>query len=130
MVDPWPQVVAARRRGQRVIGEAVAAGLSLDESMTWHANFTVAAQYVMSPPLRTARDRAALRAALAGGLLQIVGTDHAVFSSAQKANGRHDFRKVANGVNGIEERLHIVWELMVCTLFFAFASDTFRSDTL
>lgn len=109
------QVVAARRAGQRVIGEAITSGLTLDEAMTWHANFTVAAQYVMSPPLRTERDRVALRNALAGGMLQIVGTDHAVFNSTQKAQGRHDFRKVANGVNGIEERLHVVWDTMVCS---------------
>lgn len=44
----------------------------------------------------------ALRAALAGGLLQLVGTDHAVFNSTQKAVGRHDFRIIPNGVNGLE----------------------------
>lgn len=35
---------------------------------------------------------------------QIVGTDHAVFNSTQKEAGRHDFRVIPNGVNGIEER--------------------------
>jgi dihydropyrimidinase len=107
------QVVAARRRGQRVVGEATAAGLSLDESIMWHSNFTVAAAHVMSPPLRSERDRIALRGGVAGGMLQIVGTDHAVFNSSQKAMGAHDFRKIPNGVNGIEERLHVVWETMV-----------------
>jgi hypothetical protein len=45
---------------------------------------------------------AALRDALAGGVLQLVGTDHAVFNSSQKRVGRHDFRLIPNGVNGIE----------------------------
>lgn len=45
---------------------------------------------------------AALRDALAGGVLQLVGTDHAVFNSSQKRVGRHDFRLIPNGVNGLE----------------------------
>jgi dihydropyrimidinase len=43
----------------------------------------------------------------------VVATDHAVFNSSQKAAGRHDFRTIPNGVNGIEERLHVVWDEMV-----------------
>lgn len=77
----------------------------------------------MSPPIRSAADGAALRAALAGGALQIVATDHAVFNSSQKAVGKDDFRIIPNGVNGIEERMHVVWEEMVnsgaCILWFA-----------
>jgi dihydropyrimidinase len=79
----------------------------------WDANFTVAAAAVMSPPIRDASHRAALKGALAGGLLQLVATDHAVFNSSQKAVGRHDFRAIPNGVNGLEERLHVVWQEMV-----------------
>lgn len=51
--------------------------------------------------------------ALAGGVLQLVATDHASFSSAQKAVGAADFRRIPNGVHGLEERLHVVWEEMV-----------------
>ena len=107
------QIARARQEGQRVIGEAVAAGLTLDESMMWNPNFTVAAQHVMSPPLRKERDRVAVRNALAGGVLSIVGTDHAVFNSTQKAQGKRDFRTIPNGVNGIEERMAVVWNTMV-----------------
>lgn len=91
-------------------------GLALDESMMWHSNFTVAAQYVMSPPIRSAEHAPALKKALAGGVLQLVATDHAVFTSKQKEMGKGDFRKIPNGVNGIEERLHVVWHEMVCSL--------------
>lgn len=107
------QVAKARKQGLRVIGEPVASGLALDESMMWHSNFTVAAQYVMSPPIRSAEHAPALKKALAGGVLQLVATDHAVFTSKQKEMGRGDFRKIPNGVNGIEERLHVVWQEMV-----------------
>lgn len=55
------QVVAARQRGARVIGEPVASGLALEESLLWNPNFTLAAQYVMSPPIRSAEHREALK---------------------------------------------------------------------
>lgn len=72
-----------------------------------------AASYVMSPPLRGPTHRAALQDALTGGVLQLVGTDHAAFNSSQKAMGATDFRKIPNGVNGIEERMHVTWQEMV-----------------
>lgn len=111
--DALQEVVAARLAGQRVIGEPVASGLALNESCMWDSNFTVAAGCVMSPPIRSEEHRLALKKALSQGLLQLVGTDHAVFNSSQKAVGRHDFRLIPNGVNGLEERMHVVWEEMV-----------------
>ncbi|KAL3533330.1 hypothetical protein ACH5RR_006851, partial [Cinchona calisaya] len=45
----------------------------------------------------------------------LVGTDHCTFNSTQKAFGINDFRKIPNGVNGIEERMHIVWDTMVAS---------------
>ncbi len=73
----------------------------------------VAAQYVMSPPIRGPAHQARLRGALAGGLLGVVATDHAPFNSSQKAAGAADFRAIPNGVNGIEERLHVTWDALV-----------------
>uniref|UniRef100_A0A1D1ZXI2 dihydropyrimidinase n=1 Tax=Auxenochlorella protothecoides TaxID=3075 RepID=A0A1D1ZXI2_AUXPR len=107
------EIAAARRHGQRVVGETVISALALTEDSMWDSNFTVAAAHVMSPPIRSTAHRASVRQALAGGVLQIVGTDHAVFNSTQKAAGKEDFRAIPNGVNGIEERLHVVWETMV-----------------
>jgi len=52
--------------------------------------------------VRYREHQTALQAALAGGMLQLVGTDHAVFNSTQKRVGRHDFRVIPNGVNGLE----------------------------
>eukprot|EP00873_Tetraselmis_striata_P014482 jgi/Tetstr1/434746/TSEL_023798.t1 len=112
-IDAMEEVARARIAGQRVIGEPVVSGLAVDESRMWDKDFKIAAQYVMSPPIRSAEHRPALKKALASGVLQIVATDHAVFNSTQKAVGRHDFRIIPNGVNGIEERMHVVWEEMV-----------------
>ncbi len=63
----------ARRAGQRVIGEPVASGLAVDESALWSANFTHAAAFVMSPPIRSSEHAPALRKALASGVLQVGG---------------------------------------------------------
>ncbi|CAM6094923.1 unnamed protein product [Calypogeia fissa] len=111
--DALDEIARARQLGARVVGEPVASGLALDDSGLWDPDFETAAKFVMSPPIRPAGHNKALQAALASGVLQLVGTDHCVFTSKQKAAGKHDFRKIPNGVNGIEERMHIVWDIMV-----------------
>lgn len=59
---------------------------------SWDPDFKVAAAHVISPPLRSKEHQLALRRALAGGHLHLVGTDHCGWNSTQKAVGRHDFR--------------------------------------
>ncbi|CAI8586692.1 unnamed protein product [Vicia faba] len=112
-IDAMEEVAKARKSGQRVIGEPVLSGLALDDSWLWHPDFVTAAKYVMSPPIRKQGHDKALQAALSRGVLQLVGTDHCVFNSTQKSFGIDDFRKIPNGVNGIEERMHMVWDIMV-----------------
>jgi dihydropyrimidinase len=107
------EIAAARFRGSRIIGETVTSAISLNDTVLWNRNFTEAAKYVMSPPIRSAASGAAVKAALAGGALQLLGTDHAVFNSTQKSAGKDDFRLIPNGVNGIEERMHVAWEELV-----------------
>ncbi|KAJ4977679.1 hypothetical protein NE237_008459 [Protea cynaroides] len=112
-IDAMEEIAKARKAGQRVIGEPIAAGLVLNESGIFDPSFTVAAMNLMSPPIRKAGHDKALQGALATGVLQLVGTDHCSFNSTQKALGIDDFRMVPNGVNGIEERMHLVWNTMV-----------------
>ncbi|PON75721.1 Hydantoinase/dihydropyrimidinase [Parasponia andersonii] len=112
-IDAMEEVAKAQKSGQRVIGEAVVSGLVLDDSWLWNPDFSIAAKFVMSPPIRASGHDKALQAALSRGVLQLVGTDHCTFNSTQKAFGIDDFRKIPNGVNGIEERMHLVWDTMV-----------------
>jgi len=46
---------------------------------------------------------------MANGNLDCVGTDNCTFSTEQKALGKDDFTKIPNGVNGVEDRMAIVW---------------------
>ncbi|KAL7151939.1 hypothetical protein ABFS83_04G065300 [Erythranthe nasuta] len=112
-IDAMEEVAKARKSGQKVIGEPVVSGLVLDDTVLWDSDFQTAAKFVMSPPIRAPGHGKALQAALSNGVLQLVGTDHCTFNSTQKSLGIDDFRKIPNGVNGLEERMHLVWDTMV-----------------
>jgi dihydropyrimidinase len=103
-------IANARRKGWRVYGEPIAAGLGVDGSKMWQSCWCDAAAYVMSPPLRpdpTVKET--LMRMLASGELATVGTDQCTFNPDQKAMGKDDFSKIPNGVNGVEDRMAIVW---------------------
>ena len=61
------------------------------------------ADYRMSPPLRTERDRQAVEEALLDGTIDCIITDHAPHSAEEKA----DFEKAPNGVVGLETSLAV-----------------------
>ncbi len=103
------ELARARKRGWESYGEVCAQHLMLDDSLYDLPNFE-GGKYVMSPPLRKERDREALWAALANGIIQVVGTDHCTFDfKGQKDMGKDDFRKIPNGLNGLQERMPVVW---------------------
>ncbi len=70
------------------------------------------ARYVISPPLRSADDQAALWAGLADGTLDLAATDHVPDRVAvEKAGARSGvpFSEISNGAPGIETLLAVVW---------------------
>ena len=78
--------------------------------------FSHAAGYVLSPPLREDTTTPAyLMQLLADGQLDCTGTDNCTFNSKQKAKGINDFTKIPNGVNGLEDRMSVIWENGVVT---------------
>jgi dihydropyrimidinase len=101
--------VAARQRGVKIWVETLIQYLLLDKSYAERANFE-GAKYVMSPPLRDARNQAVLWNALASGLVSTVATDHAPFDFAtQKPMGRDDFTKIPNGIPSLEDRINLLY---------------------
>lgn len=61
------------------------------------------ADYRMSPPLRTEKDRQAVEEAILDGTIDCIITDHAPHSAEEKA----DFEKAPNGVVGLETSLAV-----------------------
>lgn len=105
------RVADARRRGVVVIGEPIAAGLGTDGTHCFNRCWRHAAGHIMSPPLRDDPSTPGyLMDLLANGDLELTGTDHCVFNTNQKALGKDDFSKIPNGVNGVEDRMTIIWD--------------------
>jgi dihydropyrimidinase len=102
-------IAGARESGQQVYGEVLAAHLLLDDSVYQKPDFATAAAYVMSPPLRAPEHQRALWQGLQQGLLQTTATDHCCFCADQKAAGHDDFRKIPNGIAGVENRMEVLW---------------------
>jgi dihydroorotase len=90
----------AKARGLHVSGEAAPHHFSLTDSALLSARYDP--DFKMNPPLRTERDRAAVRAGLADGTLDAIATDHAPHGPIEKETV---FEAAANGVIGLETAL-------------------------
>jgi dihydropyrimidinase len=102
---PLEEIAAARGRGQTVHAEACVHHLLFDES-DHHGDDAL--RYVMTPPLRTLADRAALRAGLADGGLDTYASDHCHLRlDRDKVPAAGDFTRVPTGLPGVAARLPI-----------------------
>ncbi|XP_021710303.1 dihydropyrimidinase isoform X4 [Aedes aegypti] len=107
------QVSQARRRGLLVYGETLASSLGC--SLT-NVKPNTLAYYVTSPPIRPDPETPRhLMKFLALDDLQTTGSDNCTFNKNQKELGLGDFTKIPNGVNGVEDRMSVVWEKGVQT---------------
>lgn len=103
------EAIAARQRGVRVGVETLIQYLTLDKTYAERPNFE-GSKFVMSPPLRDARNQSTLWNGLRDGLIQTVATDHAPFDfEKQKPMGKDDFTKIPNGIPSLEERINLLY---------------------
>jgi dihydropyrimidinase len=101
------EVRAARDRGSRVFAETCPQYLFL--SLDDLGNGFEGAKFVCSPPLRPKDHWDDLWSGLITDDLQLVATDHCPFDfHGQKEMGRGDFRKVPNGLPGVEDRIDLL----------------------
>src|SRR5688500_7326528 len=101
------EVRVARDRGSRVFAETCPQYLFL--SLDDLGNGFEGAKFVCSPPLRPKDHWDDLWSGLVKDDLQLVATDHCPFDfHGQKELGRGDFRKVPNGLPGVEDRVDLL----------------------
>jgi dihydroorotase len=115
-------IAAAKAEGLAVTAEATPHHLTLtDEALEGYDTSTK-----VNPPLRSAADRAALRRALAEGIIDAVATDHAPHGLVDKDL---EFDAAANGMVGFETALPLVLRLVAegaCSLHRAIEAMTWR----
>jgi dihydropyrimidinase len=105
--DALNEVRHARDRGAMAFAETCPQYLFL--SLDDMGNGFEGAKFVCSPPLRPADHQADLWTGLIKDDLQVVSTDHCPFDfHGQKELGRGDFRKVPNGLPGVEDRVDLL----------------------
>lgn len=105
-------LMAARDRGAMAWAETCPQYLYLNLDDLGHG--FEGAKFVCSPPLRTPDHSEELWAALKRDDLALVGTDHCPFDfHGQKEMGRGDFRKIPNGLPGVEERVDLMHQGVV-----------------
>ena len=110
--DALEEIVRGRQRGARVMAETCPQYLFL--TLDDLGNGFEGAKFVCSPPLRPRDHQEALWRGLASDDLQVVGTDHCPFDfHGQKDIGRGDFRRIPNGLPGVEERLDLLFQGVV-----------------
>ncbi len=111
------EIRAARDRGIPAYGETCPQYLWLAYEDYADGRFE-GAKYVCSPPIRERANQEPLWQALAADDLQAVATDHCPFCMRegykglpkQKELGVGDFSKIPNGVPGVENRMHLVYQ--------------------
>jgi len=105
--DALNEVRAARDRGAMAFAETCPQYLFL--SLDDLGNGFEGAKFVCSPPLRPKDHQDELWSGLRKDDLQVVSTDHCPFDfKGEKDLGRGDFRKVPNGLPGVEDRVDLL----------------------
>jgi len=96
-------IAAAQQRELPVTGEATPHHLTLcaEEAPTGDPNFA------MNPPLRSHRDREALRWALSEGVIGVIASDHAPHTAEEKAS------RAPSGVIGLETTVGVIWTELI-----------------
>lgn len=105
-------VSRARAEGAYVFGETCPQYLFLTRDDLDRPGME-GAKYICSPPLRDKATQAALWRHIAAGTFSVVSSDHAPYrfdDTGKFASGRDvDFRRIANGMPGIEMRLPLMF---------------------
>ena len=98
----------AKRRGVAVTAEVTPHHLALTDADLQGYD----PAYRVSPPLRSDKEREALRQGIQDGTIDVIATDHAPHSREEK---HREFSLAPNGMIGLETALGVIWTEMVAT---------------
>jgi dihydroorotase-like cyclic amidohydrolase len=111
------RILKKRAEGQVVFVQPSIASLTVDGSHIFNQCWSHAAAFVTSPPLR---DDPETPEALVDNITDnedgtfAVCSDHRTFNAATKGEfGIDDFSAIPRGVNGVEERMSLLWDKIV-----------------
>lgn len=104
--DGAKEVQDAKTAGANVHAETCVHYLVLDET---YLDRRDGFRYVVSPPLRSKENQAALWAGLANGTIESIGSDDAAYFEQYKLRGKDDFRHIANGLPGVQIRVPLLF---------------------
>jgi dihydropyrimidinase len=107
--DSVELVARAREEGLPVYAEITAHHISLDDAVYQTPDAT---RYMMSPPLRPRPRMERLRALVAEGMVDAIGSDHAAYGLHQRG-GDVDFRRTSPGIPGVETLWPVVYTTLV-----------------
>lgn len=97
-----------KEKGSVIFGETIPAALACNGDEYWNECWRHAAGFVCEPPIRKGQKEAILQEL--GGGLDVLASAHCTFNGGQKSLGNRDFTKIPTGVNGVQERMSILWE--------------------
>lgn len=99
---------AGKALGAKIYAEVTPHHLSMTEDDVLHYGTRAR----MNPPLRKASDRQALIAGLQDGTIDVIATDHAPHTKAEK---ERSFDKAPSGIIGLETAFSVCNTVLVCT---------------
>jgi dihydropyrimidinase len=99
------ELKARRAAGTAVLAETCPHYLFLDGAVYARQD---GQRWICSPPIRSAEHRAALWDGIRDGVIDTVSSDHNCFDLDQKGPDGADFRRVPNGLPGIEDRMPLL----------------------
>ncbi len=113
--DAIDEIVKARGRNQRVMGETCTHYLTVTKKALENEDFLEASKYVCSPALRDEAELENLWNALNDGTLNAIVSDHCGIDLEMKKQGLESFTLIPNGSPGAGDRIHVIWAKGVMT---------------
>ena len=107
----FDELIKAKKENKEIYTETCPQYILFNDAV-YEKEFNESAKYVCAPPIRKKKDNVALIAGIKNKTMDIVSTDHCSFTMKQKELGKDDYTKIPGGVNMIEHRSLVIYQLV------------------